>query len=216
MNFTDLTSYMPNDTGAIAWVGIVFALLECFFGFKLKKLWSSLVGFFIGFCLGGALGIMLFSADERCWLYSLIFAVVLGLIGGAVAFTFYRIGTFFYMLATTFTFVYSFIDGLVNLKATDVNVSIFGLYEQSVNIIALVSGLILGLVVGLLTLKFMRMVTIITTSLSNGFVASYLLFNGVMAVRNIFVIILVAVVLIVLGIWFQMATTKPKPHKKWH
>lgn len=210
----DISNYLPKDTGAFAIIGIVFALLECFFGFKLKRLWSTLIGFFIGLCLGGIIGFMLFSADERVLLFALICAIVLGLICGAVAFTFYQIGMFIYMSITTLTSVYSLTNGLINVPDANVTINLLGYGEKSINIIALILGAVIGLIVGILTLKFMRIVTILNTAISKGFVASYLFFNGVMVMNNMLVTIIVAVIIIALGIWFQLATTKSYSRSK--
>lgn len=72
----------------------VFALLNCFFGYVLRKVWSVLLGFGIG----ASGGMLLATYTEQS--YNMILGVTLGLglIFGLLALLLYRIGTFFLII----------------------------------------------------------------------------------------------------------------------
>lgn len=71
----------------------VFALLNCFFGYTLRKVWSVLLGFGIG----SAGGMLLATYTDQNSQMVLGVTVGLGLIFGLLALLLYRIGTFFLM-----------------------------------------------------------------------------------------------------------------------
>lgn len=72
----------------------VFALLNCFFGYALRKVWSVLLGFGIG----ASAGMLLATYTDQS--YNMILGVTfgLGLIFGLLALLLYRIGTFFLII----------------------------------------------------------------------------------------------------------------------
>ena len=69
---------------------IVFALLNCFFGYTLRKLWSVIPGFFLGAAAGYAAG----SYTNQTTTITLALAVGTGLLTAIIAFVLYRIGLF--------------------------------------------------------------------------------------------------------------------------
>lgn len=72
----------------------VFALLNCFFGYALRKVWSVLLGFGIG----AAAGMLLATYTDQSYNMILGVTVGLGLIFGLLALLLYRIGTFFLII----------------------------------------------------------------------------------------------------------------------
>lgn len=69
---------------------IVFALLNCFFGYALRKLWSVIPGFFLGAAAGYAAG----TYTNQTTTITLALAVGIGLLTAIIAFVLYRIGLF--------------------------------------------------------------------------------------------------------------------------
>lgn len=69
---------------------IVFALLNCFFGYTLRKLWSVIPGFFLGAAAGYAAG----TYTNQTTTITLALAVGIGLLTAIIAFVLYRIGLF--------------------------------------------------------------------------------------------------------------------------
>ena len=69
---------------------IVFALLNCFFGYALRKLWSVIPGFFLGAAAGYAAG----TYTNQTTTITLALAVGTGLLTAIIAFVLYRIGLF--------------------------------------------------------------------------------------------------------------------------
>ena len=61
--------------------GAIFSLMQCFFGYKLRKLWIACAGFFIGFGAGALLSAFLLPANR----YTLLLVVLIGLAAGGPA-----------------------------------------------------------------------------------------------------------------------------------
>ena len=72
----------------------VFALLNCFFGYALRKLWSVLLGFGIG----ASGGMLLATYTDQNFNMTLGVTLGLGFIFGLLALLLYRIGTFFLII----------------------------------------------------------------------------------------------------------------------
>lgn len=72
----------------------VFALLNCFFGYTLRKVWSVL----LGFAIGASGGMLLASYTDQSRNMTLGVTLGLGFIFGLLALLLYRIGTFFLII----------------------------------------------------------------------------------------------------------------------
>ncbi len=60
----DLGGLTNKYSSILMTVGIVFALLNCFFGYKLRKVWITLVGALAGACSRRRCGVLLFKGCE--------------------------------------------------------------------------------------------------------------------------------------------------------
>ena len=69
---------------------LIFALLNCFFGYALRKLWSVIPGFFLGAAAGYAAG----TYTNQTTTITLALSVGIGLLTAIIAFVLYRIGLF--------------------------------------------------------------------------------------------------------------------------
>ena len=72
---------------------LLFAVLQCFFGYKLLKVWIGLIGFLVGFGLGFLISQTL--VDGKAYIPALI-GIVAGVVFALLAFRIYLIGVFIY------------------------------------------------------------------------------------------------------------------------
>lgn len=157
-HLSTLSNYLSNIDTTYKMIGttisLVIALLGCFFGYKLSKLFMSLTGFFIGAIVGGILGIKFFNFSGG--------AAILCALGGAVllalmAYKIYQTGIFI------LCFGLAFMAGASLLPFT-------GDIQFFLSVVA-------GFIVGILALKFIRPVIIITSALVCGSSAAGLLLS---------------------------------------
>lgn len=90
-NSETLQGVLAEAGAYILKAGFVFALLNCFFGYRLRKIWSCFFGLLLGVGAGLAAGFFLDFPHE----ISLAAAALGGLLCMALAFLLYRIGMFF-------------------------------------------------------------------------------------------------------------------------
>lgn len=133
----------------------VFALLNCFFGYKLIKIWAALAGFALGWVLGFAISLGFVENTGACALIGVAAGVALG----AVAFFLYRVGVFLFCFYLGASFCLAFIPGWPGALA----------------------GVAAGILVGVLAMKFLREVLILTSAFSGGMNAA----NGLLALFGV-------------------------------
>ena len=88
--------------------GMIFlglALLNCFLGYRLKKLWISMIGFLLGIAIGAGIT-ALFSENKTVILAA---GLVVGILVALLSFRLYLIGVFFYAVLSA----YPLIAGLI-------------------------------------------------------------------------------------------------------
>lgn len=167
--------------------GILFALAQCFFGFKLQKLWIAFIGFLIGFGIGVAL-ILYFVQTEHAGTIAVCVGVVCGILAALAAYRLYRAGIFL-------------------LCGFNIFIVIYGLLSEKSLWIGILLGTLAGLAAGILTLKFMRPVIICSTAISGGISAA----NSIVGLFNstlIWLPICLGIVIALCGILVQYKTTK--------
>ena len=71
---------------------VVFALLNCFFGYKLIKVWAAIAGFLLGWVIGFFAALYFLENVGACALIG----VVVGVLCGLAAFFVYRVGVFLF------------------------------------------------------------------------------------------------------------------------
>ena len=168
--------------GVTVAVGGLFALANCFFGYKLQRVWITLAGFFIGLVLGFLMGIG-FGLDAGP---ALLIGVALGVVLGLVAFKVYRVGIFL----MGFTAVYSMFYSLIPLQWLGIVLGIAG-----------------GIAAGVLAVKFLRPVIILTTGVGYGLSAGQMLLS-LFHITSMAVILPVGGALALAGVIVQFSTTK--------
>ncbi|AOS43755.1 hypothetical protein Verru16b_00810 [Lacunisphaera limnophila] len=139
---TDLTAHYPwISAGAIAW-----GLLDVFFGYRVFKVTLAVVGGLIG--LGGAHVLATFLAVTPGVATALL--VVGAMLGAALAFLLY--------LAAVFVAGFGFGATLALL-----------LLARQPPVVALVAGIVLGILGGFLAVKVQRILIVLSTSLLGSF-----------------------------------------------
>lgn len=125
----------------IAVIVFLFNSIQCFFGYKLTKLWISISGFFLFGLIGLGIGVASGSKDG-----AIVWALVFAVIGAFIAFKLYKIGIF----------ILGFIGGLI-----------FGiLIFNSISF-----GVVLGVTLGVLSFILIKPVIIISTAVPAGMMA---------------------------------------------
>lgn len=173
--------------GVVLAFSAVFALLNCFFGFRLQKLWITLVGFLVGFLLG-MIPCLLWISSEHALAIATVVGVVVGVLIGLLAYRLYRVGVFLWVGVLAFGFVAN-------------------LFPENLAWLGIVLGILAGVLVGILALRFLRPVVILTTALSGGMTAAQDLLR-MFDVTQVLVVLGVGALLAVLGMAVQFATTK--------
>lgn len=183
-------SGLTSTTNIIIFIiSVIFALATCFFGYKLLKLWSVLIGFVIGLALGGSLAN--YFSGGRIWI-TIVVAVIVALILGVLAFFLYRVGVFILVGIETFA------------VAANILTSIWTTGKPGV--IYIISAII-GIIIGLLAMKFIKPFVIIITGLSGGASVASALIRFIVISNNL-IILIVFLAIAVAGMAVQFATTR--------
>lgn len=170
-------------------ISIVIGLLWCFFGLKLIRVWSAILGLAIGFGIGTGVGAALKLESTMLLVCGAVVGIILAILSGI----FYRVGVFILAWITGSSFA------LVFLRPKDWKLAL--------------AGLVIGLVIALLTIRFAELIVIIITGVNGAFSAgmgiiSFLPFD------NQIIRIAVIAVLAVLGIAVQLLMESGKQKKK--
>lgn len=174
-------------------VSLIIALLGCFFGFKLSKLFMSLTGLLVGAIAGGAIGTAFLNASgSMIAVYALIGAIILAIL----AYRIYQAGIFVLCFGLSFMAAASILPFTGDIQ-----------FFLSV---------VVGFIVGSLALKFIRPVIIITSAVVCGSSAAGCLTALGQLMHMDYLSsypLLLTVGFIILGILVQFFTTSGGRHK---
>lgn len=212
----DINLIVANLANVTLLLSMVFELAKCFFGYRLKKVLTAINGFLMGFAIG-SLFVSLFFADilgENFMMVSLISAFVVGAIGATVSFFCFKIGVFIYTFYGTFAFVYPLLSSLLN-KTTLNSQIVFAVIRDIINgdftVVKweiLLPSLLIAILIGIITIKYLRTIIISVTSVTGGFSFSASLMTGFLGITSSYVVMTVGVVFAVMGLIVQFKTTK--------
>lgn len=171
-------------------LGVLLALANCFFGYRLQKLWIALGCFAVGATLGGGLGTLFFKENPMAWAAA---ALVLGLVLAVLSFRLYLSGVFLLCFA---------LGCIITLP--------FAKFYGGWGVLVCVAA---GVVLGILGTKFVRPVLIVATALGGGVSAARALGQMLASVwPNLAgaqaVPLVAGLVLAVVGIMYQFKHTK--------
>ena len=177
---------------------LVIALLYVFFGYKLLRVYISLLGFLIGFALGIVI-CAVFDLSNTTAVIVIICVCAVAL--AALGFWLYKAGLFVMILLSLFPIILSIVSEFTTIQP----------------VFMWIGSILFALVLAILAIFFVRPVVIIVTAVSGGLSIANLIINSLLPEiaqvntvdgARIFMLIIGAVIA-VLGIYFQFMTTKP-------
>ncbi len=127
----------------------ILSLIQCFFGYKLRKIWIVCAGFLIGSMIGAVIAALLLPTNEYTLLLIILIGLGTGILLAVAAFKLYRAGMFLYALYIVF-------------------IAVSGLFPDKFAWLGLIVGLAAGIAAGALTLRFLRPFVICTTAVGGG------------------------------------------------
>lgn len=181
---TSMISLLPSDIRKGFWITIlVISLLNLVLGYRLRRFTCAFLGFLVGLLVGNVVvSFCTFNATVGmvlCVIFGAFFALLSGLV--------HRVGEVLISIGL----------GLITVYAlAGVN-----------DVIVVYAGLAIGIITGICTIVRERGAMILITSIYGGIWASYS-FARVMKINNLFILVALIVVLAVLGILIQNATTR--------
>lgn len=177
---------------------LVIALLYVFFGYKLLRVYISLLGFLIGFALGIVI-CAVFDLSNTTAVIVIICVCAVAL--AALGFWLYKAGLFVMILLSLFPIILSIVSEFTTIQP----------------VFMWIGSILFALVLAILAMFFVRPVVIIVTAFSGGLSIASLVVNNLLPEiaqvnttdgARIFMLIIGGVIA-VLGIYFQFVTTKP-------
>ena len=174
--------------GKYIWtVCLITALLNCLFGYRLRKLWSVLFGFLAGAAAGIGLAVYLNQSGKLI----LAAALVLGIICALLAFLLYRVGLFILCAGLTTFLLWQLLPFHTGT--------------------AFVICMIIGAVLGALTLARERLVVSLTTAIGGAWGSAWAI-SLLTGQKNTILLFLITVSLAVLGILLQLKPWKDRSY----
>lgn len=176
-------------------IALILALIGCFFGYKLSRLFMGITGFIAGAIIGQIVASQILHVEGFA---SVLCIILCGAVIASLAFWIYRIGIFILCFALAFSAAGTLFP-----------------FEGDVQFFA---NVITGLIVGVLAVKYMRPVIILTSAIVCGTSAAGLLpgvtkYMGITTLSSLNSSAALTLALCVLGIAVQFLTTK-EPVKK--
>ena len=175
---------------------IVIALLQCFFGYRLLKVWVTIIGFLLGFVLG--FGFSAAFIKGEAYLPTVI-GIAAGVLLALIAFKLYLLGVFIFC-------------GFIAFGAVrTIPVSDEGIWKTVLLVLAVAAFV----AAGVLAVKFSRPCIIAITAVSGAFQVVHSLQPQIpVLASNRALSLVTAVVIAALGIAVQFMTTKDEKNRR--
>ena len=174
--------------GKYIWTAcLITALLNCLFGYRLRKLWSVLFGFLAG--TAGGIGLAVYLNQPVKLIPAA--ALVLGIVCALLAFLLYRVGLFILCAGLTTFLLWQLLPFHTGT--------------------AFVIYLIIGAVLGALTLAKERLVVSLTTAIGGAWGSAWAI-SLLTGLKNTILLVLITVSLAVLGILLQLKPWKGRSY----
>lgn len=181
----DLLESLSDFTTAFT---IIFAVLSCFFGYKLLKIWIGLAGFLIGLLAGFGVAMQ--------FVHNVTLAMLIGACVGAVcAFLAFRI-----YLVGVFVLVFFWVYTMARLIPQPVP-------GKGWQMVMIGLAVVLGILGGMLAVKFTKPAVICLSAFSGGTKAIHYLLP-LLGVTNSTILWIGGIILAVAGGFFQLQATK--------
>lgn len=192
--FEMLNNFLTGFGQVMLIFSVALSLLQCFFGYRLLKLWVTVIGFLAGFALG--FGISMYLIKDEAYLPAVI-GLAAGVLLALLAFRLYLAGVFLFC-------------GLIAFSAVQ---TISAPEGQGWDILMIVLGIVAFLAAGVLAVKFSRPCIIAVTAVSGAFNAVDALQTPVPALGDDGIRLLAGILVAALGIAVQFFTTKEMKRK---
>lgn len=167
---------------------VIFALLQCFLGYRLLKVWIAVMGFAVGFVIGFTAVTLLTQGNVQI---SVIAGIVVGILLALLAFKLYLFGVFLLCGASAFAAVQALS------------------FASDWEVMPVVLGVAAFVVVGILAVKLARSCIILVTAISGAVNVVHGLSTSVELLSDNELLLWAAVVVLaVLGAVVQFKTTK--------
>ncbi|MPQ33349.1 DUF4203 domain-containing protein [Clostridium estertheticum] len=177
-NPTGISGFASECIRIIAIVTFLLTFLQCFLGYKLFKFWVTVCGFFTFGIMGGVVSNT--SSDNAGM--AMFIVLLSALLGAFITFKLYKVGIFI---------LCGFMGFLLGYVLTQ----------------AVTLGIIMALVLGVLSIFFVRPVIIVSTSLSGGLIAGISLAK-VLGISSFATSIIIGILFAIFGMVVQFATNK--------
>ncbi|APC42008.1 TM7S3/TM198-like domain-containing protein [Clostridium estertheticum] len=177
-NPTGISGFASECIRIIAIVTFLLTFLQCFLGYKLFKFWVTVCGFFTFGIMGGVVSNT--SSDNAGM--AMFIVLLSALLGAFITFKLYKVGIFI---------LCGFMGFLLGYVLTQV----------------VTLGIIMALVLGVLSIFFVRPVIIVSTSLSGGLIAGISLAK-VLDISSFATSIIIGILFAGFGMVVQFATNK--------
>ncbi len=165
---------------------IVFAILNCFWGYQMMRLWMSLIGLAVGALVGGGFALKMFDDRNKIFLA----AVVCGMAVAMLANLIYRLG----LVVLCGGIVFLTFELLFPVASMGVHMGFVAL----------------GIVAGIASFEYEDLVVTWVTGICGGLVCARMLLM-IFKVENAFLAIAAGAVIAALGIKFQYGKLRRDP-----
>lgn len=212
----DFNLIVANLAKVTLLLSMVLELAKCFFGYRLKKILTAINGFLMGFAVGSLLVALFFTnvLGDNFIVVTLITAFVVGAIGATVSYFCFKFGVFIYTFYGTFSFIYPFLYSLFNNTILNSEIAfsvirdIFSGDFLKVQWAVLLPSLLIAVLIGIITIKYLRTIIISVTSVTGGLSFSSSLMTGFLGINSSYVVMTVGFVFALMGLIVQFKTTK--------
>ena len=164
-------------------IALIIAIITCFFGYKLNKGLIAILGLILGFLIG--ITYLPNIIIDKTLIY--ILSAVIAIFFGFISYKLYLVGIFFLCAIATYILCENF--GLTGNLQT-------------------IIGILVGLIAGILGVKFTRPLMIISTGLSGASIITEILFN-ILNFQNDILNFIISLIIAILGITYQFQQKDP-------
>lgn len=182
----NLADSIGGSSGIGAGVGAVFALINCFFGYRMMRFWIGSMGFIIGI-LAGYEGARYFVENLAI---CAVIAIGVGIVVAFLSFRIYQAGIFI----------------LCGLLGFALFLGLGKMWFLEYGTIVMIIAAIAGIGIGVAGVLFSRPAIIITTAVSGGMAASQTIF-GIFGLINETAMLIAGGILAIAGVAWQFYNT---------
>lgn len=185
-------SWVP---AAVLIVTAIIGLIYCLYGYKAMRFLAMLMGIAVGAAAGAAV----VNAAKLTAPVDLIFTIAAAAVFGVLGYFLYRIGVFIVVFLAGF--------GVAGELLVE--------YTKLDEIVVLIISLVIGVILAVLAVVYLRPIVILTTGLTGGLAVANVLFENVIKVRwspeiEALARIGAGLILALIGIIYQFRTTRRK------